>query len=168
VTVEPDLRNHDAVGPLHGVDTRRMPRRRSQSRGLVLGVVGVLFGLAILFGASWAIGHDKVDVSTLGDREQWVGNADRLAKRVAKDGPFILPDLSPNKGRVVYLQHVGDKDDAGWSTILAGSEECPVQWDGSKFVDCRGTYPADGAGLTRYKTWVDRNGVYVDLRVKVE
>jgi hypothetical protein len=152
---------------LHGVDTRSVPRRRSQSRAIALGVVGVVIGLGLLFGLAWAAGHGKVDVGNLGDKEQWVGNADRLAKRVAKDGPFILPDLSPNKGRVVYLQHLGNDDDKGWSTILAGSEDCPVQWTGAGFEDCRGTYRADGRGLTRYKTWVKRNGVYVDLRVKL-
>ena len=144
-----------------------MPRRRSQSRAIALGALGVAFGLALLFGLAWAAGHDKVDVANLGDRELWVGNADRLAKRVEKDGPFILADLSPDKDRVVYLQHLGDDDAKGWHAVLAGTRDCQVEWTGSRFRDCRGTYPPDGRGLTRYKTYVKKNGVYVDLRAKV-
>jgi len=144
-----------------------MPRRRSQSRAILLGALGVLAGLALLLGLAWAAGNGNIDPSNLSDREQWVGNADRLARRVRTDGPFILPDLSPNKDRVVYLQHLGDDDTKGWHTILAGTEECPVEWTGEAFRDCRGTYGRDGAGLTRYRTTVRENGVYVDLRTRV-
>lgn len=148
-----------------------MPRRRSQSqtRGLLLGTVGVLVGAALLLGLSYLSGRGKVDVSNLGDKVQWVGNADRLARRVAKDGPFILPDASPNRDRVVYVQHVGTDDHKGWHAILAVSDGCTVQWTGTAFEDCKGkTYPDTGAGLTRYKTWVDGNAVYVDLRTELK
>jgi len=86
-----------------------MPRRRSQSRAILLGALGVLAGLALLLGLAWAAGNGNLDPSNLSDREQWVGNADRLARRVRTDGPFILPDLSPNKDRVVLLQHLGGR-----------------------------------------------------------
>jgi hypothetical protein len=148
-----------------------MPRRRSQSqtRGLLLGTLAVLIGVIALAVISFASGQGKVDVSNLGDRVQWAGNADRLAKRVAKDGPFILPDASPNRDRVVYLQHVGDDEAKGWYTILAITDGCAVQWTGSEFRECDGTtHPADGTGLTRYKTYVDRNAVYVDLRTTLQ
>ena len=81
-----------------------MPRRRSQStrRAVVLGVTAVVVGMAVIVGLALAVGHGSIDVSNLGDKELWVGNADRLAKRVTKDGPLILPDVSPNKKRVVY------------------------------------------------------------------
>lgn len=147
-----------------------MPRRRSQSqtRGLLIGTVAVLIGVVALAALSFASGQGKVDVSNLGDRVQWAGNADRLAKRVAEDGPFILPDASPNRDRVVYLQHLGDDDTKGWYTILAITKGCAVQWTGAEFRECDGTtHPADGSGLTRYKTYVEKNGVYVDLRATV-
>ena len=144
-----------------------MPRRRSQSRGIVLGTIGVVLGLLLLLALAWAAGNEKIDVSNLGDREQWVGNADRLARRVRTDGPFILPDVSPNRDRVVLLQHVGERDDRNWFAIDAGSAECPVEWTGDGFRDCEGEYPSDGDGLTRYRTFVEDNGVYVDLRTRV-
>ena len=127
-----------------------------------------MVGLAIVVGLAFAVGHGNIDVSNLGDKELWVGNADRLAKRVTKDGPFILGDVSPHKDRVVYLQHLGKDEDKRWFTIDAGTNECPLEWTGSAFRDCDGTeYPADGAGRTRYKTWVRKNGVFIDLRSEV-
>ena len=135
---------------------------------MILGVTAVVVALGIVVGLAYAVGHEKIDVSNLGDRELWVGNANRLAKRVTKDGPFILGDVSPNKDRVVYLQHLGDDKDKRWFTIDAGTNKCPLEWTGKAFRDCDGTrYPADGAGRTRYRTWVKKNGVYVDLRKTV-
>ena len=147
-----------------------MPRRRSQStrRAIVLGVSAVVAAMGILVGLAYAVGHHHIDPANLGDKTLWVGNADRLAKRVTKDGPFILPDVSPNKKRVVYLQHLGGDKDKRWFTIDAGTGACPLEWTGSAFRDCDGTrYPADGAGRTRYRTWVVKNGVFVDLRKTV-
>jgi hypothetical protein len=147
-----------------------MPRRRSQSqtRGLLLGTVAVLFGVLLLAGLSYASGRGKVDVSNLGDKDFWVGNADRLAKEVDDRGPFLVADASPNKDRDLYIQHVGATDAEGWVAILAGSRSCPVQWTGTQFQGCDGkTYPPDGTGLTRYRIYVEGNAVYVDLRTKV-
>ena len=135
---------------------------------MILGVTAVVVAFGIVIALAEAVGHGGIDVSNLGDKELWVGNADRLAKRVTKDGPFILPDVSPNKKRVVYLQHLGDDKDKRWFTIDAGTGDCPLEWTGSGFRDCDGTrYPADGEGRTRYKTWVVKNGVFVDLRKTV-
>ena len=132
----------------------------------MLSVGAVVLGLGLIVGLSYAVGNGNIDVSNLGDRDLRVGNADRLADRVEKDGPFILGDLSPNKNRVVFLQHLGRSDNEGWSTILAGTADCPLEWTGRGFKEpCSGeSYPPDGAGLTRYRTWVKDNGVYVDLR----
>jgi hypothetical protein len=132
---------------------------------VILGVSAVVVALGIVIALALAVGHGSIDVSNLGDKELWVGNADRLAKRVTKDGPFILGDVSPNKDRVVYLQHLGTNKAKGWFTIDAGTNACPLEWTGSGFRDCDGTgYPADGEGRMRYRTWVQKNGVYVDLR----
>jgi hypothetical protein len=144
-----------------------MPRRRSQSRAILLGAIAVAAGFALLFGLAWAAGRGDIDPSNLSDREQWVGNADRLARRVRTDGPFILPDLSPNRDRVVLLQHLGERDDRNWFAIDGGTADCPVEWTGDGFEDCDGEYPIDGEGLTRYETKVVDNGVYVDLRTRV-
>jgi hypothetical protein len=146
-----------------------MPRRRSQStrRTLVVGTLAVLVGLGLLLGLSYAAGSGKVDVSNLGDKDFWAGNADRLAARIAKDGrPFLFSDVSPNHTKDIYLQHLGTSDAKGWIAIEAGARKCSLQWNGSGFTDpCTGaTHPPDGTGLTRYRTYVQGNAVYVDLR----
>ena len=145
-----------------------MPRRRSQSRALVWGAIAVVLGFAALWGVAALIGRGSVEPANLADRELRVGNADRLANRVAEDGePLILPDLSPDRDRVVFLQHVGDDHTTGWFTVLAGTKACPVEWTGEQFRDCRGDHGPEGEGLTRYKTYVKKNGVFVDLRTEV-
>ena len=147
-----------------------MPRRRSQStrRAVVLGIGAVVLALGLLIGLAYAVGGGGIETN-LGDRDVWAGNADRLARRIDTDGPLILPDVSPNKKRVVFLQHLGRSDDRGWFAILAGTGACPLEWTGEAFEDsCSGTsYPADGTGLTRYRTWVKKNGVYIDLRTTI-
>jgi hypothetical protein len=152
-----------------------MPRRRSQSqtRGLLVGTVAVLFGVVLLAGLSIASGKGKVDVSNLGDKDYWAGNADRLAARIVKDKrPFLIPDASPNHAKDIYLQHIGASDTEGWLAIDAGPRRCSLQWDeqGLQFVDpCTGaTHPPDGSDLTRYRTYVEGNGVFVDLRTTVK
>jgi hypothetical protein len=152
-----------------------MPRRRSQSqtRGLLLGTVAVLFGVVLLAGLSIASGRGKVDVSNLGDKDFWAGNADRLAARIQKDRrPFLIPDASPNHAKDIYLQHIGATDTRGWLAISAGPRRCSLQWDEKRlqFVDpCTGaTHPADGSDLTRYRTYVEGNAVFVDLRSTVK
>jgi hypothetical protein len=144
-----------------------MPRRRTQStqRALLLGTVAVLVGFALLLGLAWAAGRGTIDPANLGDRNVEVGDAQRLAGRIAEDGPFILPDVSPNRDRVVFLQHVGPGAGRGWHTILANGDGCVVRWTGRGFRDCQGrSFPADGRGLVRYRTWVDEGNVHVDLR----
>lgn len=152
-----------------------MPRRRSQSqtRGLLLGTLAVLIGVVLLAVLSFASGSGKVDVSNLGDKDFWAGNADRLAARIAKDKrPFLIPDASPNHAKDIYLQHIGASDKEGWLAISAGPRKCSLQWDaqGLQFVDpCTGkTHPPDGGDLKRYRTYVEGNAVYVDLRTVVE
>src|SRR5437763_615770 len=129
-----------------------MPRRRSQStaRGLVLGIVGVVLGLGLLLGLSFAAGHGDVKLNNLGDQEFRAGRTDSLAKEIADRGPLLLPDLAAGHTRDIYLQRLGDK----WFAIAAGTRTCTIQWTGSGFRDpCSGaTSPSDGAGLTRYTT----------------
>ena len=68
----------------------------------------------------------------------------------------------------MYLQHVGADKDTGWFAIDAGTNECPLEWTGADFRDCTGTrYPPDGTGRTRYRTRVEKNGVFIDLRRKM-
>ena len=139
-----------------------MPRRRSQStvRALVLGIVGVLLGVALLVGLSLAAGHGQVKFSNLGAHEFRAGRTDSLTNAIKRDGPLLFADAL-GKTRDIYVQHLGSK----WYAIAAGKRTCTLKWSGKDFTDpCSSTtYPADGSGLTRYRTRVDGNVLYVDF-----
>lgn len=114
---------------------------------------------------------DNPDKANLGSRVFNVGRADRLAKEVDDRGPFLFQDpLSTGRGRNLYIQHLGDDPDKGWSAIearLPDDPECSVLWDLDRrtFVDCRqGTHPPDGEGLRTYPGAVEDNQVRIDLR----
>ena len=172
MTIEADLGDDDTVRALHAVDTRRMPRRRSQSqkRGLILGTVGVLFGIGLLAGLSYLSSRGNVELSNLGDRHFEAGDTERLAARIARDRePLVFGDASPNGSRPIYLDHDGGTPDEGWIAVLALDDGCLLEWTGAGYQDCNGVaHPRSGEGLTRFRTFVEGDTVYVDLRTVVE
>ncbi len=97
--------------------------------------------------------------------------ATRLAQEVDDRGPFLLKDPL-NRGREVYVQHIGDDARVGWFAVRAyasrQSLDCLLRWEGEgeQFVDpCTGQrYPASGEGLTTYPARVEDGVVSVDLR----
>lgn len=140
-------------------------------RSLIIGVAAVVAAMAVFGGLALLAGSGQVDVR-LGDDVFEAGRVDRLAANVARDGPILIADASPDRRRDLYLQHLGATDDQGWLAFSAqapGAERtCLLQWQAGaeQFVDpCTGgRYPADGAGLTRYPTTVDDGVLSVDLR----
>jgi hypothetical protein len=143
-----------------------MPRRRSQStaRGLLLGVIAVVLGIALVFGLSVAASRGDVDLKNLGDREFDAGSARSKAEQIDEDGPILFPDAQ-GKTLDIYLQHV----DGEWYAIAAGDRKCTLEWTGRDFRDpcTKKTFPADGSGLTRYQTRVSDGHVYVDFTEEV-
>jgi hypothetical protein len=149
-----------------------MPRRRTQSRAVLLGVIVVLALVGVMVGVSVLASQGSVEVQ-LGDEEAGPYDARRLAAEIDDRGPFLLPDASPNRSRDLYVQHRGTSATRGWAAFAArapGEDDraCTLQWTGSDFADpCSGThYPADGAGLRRYRTRVEKGKVFVVLRAR--
>lgn len=110
----------------------------------------------------------------LGDDEFNAGYTEVLARAIDDgDGrPLIFNDVSGGD-RDIYVQHLGDVDDEGWSafeTRVPGREDCFAEWnaDDERFVatcDDGLTFPADGEGLTAYPTTVNADGrLIIDLR----
>lgn len=99
--------------------------------------------------------------------------AERLARNIERDGPFLLKDPL-NRGREVYVQHVGDDPESGWLAIRAYASQpelrCILRWDrtAQRFVDpcTEQTYPPDGGGLETYPAEVEGRAVEVDLRTR--
>jgi len=97
-----------------------------------------------------------------------VGPASRLGPEITRNGPLLFQDLL-NRSRDIYVQHLGGDD---WRAFEAHApnapRSCVLRWrpDDHRFLDpCDGrTYPADGTGLTTYRTVVGKDGVVrVDL-----
>lgn len=147
-------------------------RGRRPDRARVM-VVGSLVALAIVGVLVWVVVHfasENPDQVNLGS-SVFRFNADRLAREVDERGPFLLKDPL-NRGREVYVQHLGGDPGSGWLAVRAyasrQSVECLLRWEGAarQFVDpCTGRrYPAGGEGLTTYPARVEDGTVVVDLR----
>ena len=127
-------------------------------------VAVVLVYLVVRFAAQ------NPDDANLGDRE-FRFQAESLAEEIADNGPFLLKDPL-NRGREVYVQHLGDDPGQGWTAVLAYASrprvECLLAWDAGRrlFRDpCTGrTFPADGRGLTSFPATVKGGEVTFDLR----
>jgi hypothetical protein len=148
----------------------RVRRRRVVAIGvIVLGSFAVLLTLLALNVAT----QPNTDVH-LGSTTFKVGRASALAKRIkADDFPLLFQDLQDNSTDI-YVQHLGKTHLTGWHAIEAhapgAARTCQLQWTGDEFRDpCTNTmYPADGAGLRRFKVNVVNGVVYVNLRQVIE
>jgi hypothetical protein len=140
-------------------------------RPVVIGVLAVLFGVALFAGLALLSSSGQVDVR-LGDDVFKAGQVNRLAANIARDGPIAFPDASPERGRDLYVQHLGETPEVGWLAFAAqapGAERaCLLRWvpEDRELVDpCSGQrFPADGEGLTQYPTTVTEGLLTVDLR----
>lgn len=154
---------------------RQPPRRRTRRTSrwaVVAGILSVLAGVGLMFFIASLAGSGDIDLN-LGDEIFEVGSAERLSNAIARDGPILIPDASPNRTRDIFLQHLEADPERGWLVFAARANgaprECHLQWDATSedFVDpcTRDRFPADGKGLTGYIVKVREGKVYVDLRL---
>ena len=137
-------------------------------------MVGSAVAIAVSAALMWSVvrfAAQNPEKANLGDPVFNVGRAERLAREVDDRGPFLFQDpLARGTGRNLYIQHVGDDPDAGWSAVearLPGEPGCAVTWEQARkaFVDCHGeSRGADGGDLTTYPATVEGGQVRVDLR----
>ena len=128
---------------------------------------GVVVAIVIFAGVVSLIGSGKAK-SKLGSNVFKLGKAKNQAQFVDRNGPLLFPDPL-ERGRDIYVNHVGPNQWAALEVHPPGEpKSCTVKWVPSShtFHDpCSGKdYPADGAGLVRYKTTIETNGdLVVDL-----
>ncbi|HUP76336.1 MAG TPA: hypothetical protein VM282_25095 [Acidimicrobiales bacterium] len=147
----------------------RGPRMTARS-AIVVGLAGVLSAVILLFFVLWVTSQsgNKIEFR-LGDEQFQDITADRMAKQIADEGPVLFPDVSANRSRDIYVQHLGADPKTGWLAFDArkpgAGRECFLEWqrDRQIFVDrCDGSeVPADGAGLRQYPAVVNSNGKVV-------
>jgi hypothetical protein len=128
---------------------------------------GVIVAILLFAAVLSLVGTGKAK-SKLGSNVFKIGNAKNQATIVDRNGPLLFADPL-QKGRDIYVSHLGTNQWAAVEVHPPGEpKSCTVKWEPSTrtFHDpCSGkNYPADGTGLVRYKTSVDKNGdLIVDL-----
>lgn len=145
-------------------------RRSARTRAFVTAAVVGTLAAALLVWLAVRFASENPDQASLGSNVLRL-QAERLSRAIERDGPILFKDPL-NRGREVYVQHVGDEVDEGWLAISAYAGEpdvdCLLRWDRDDevFVDpCTDrTYPADGTGLVTYPAEVEGRAVEVDLR----
>jgi hypothetical protein len=145
------------------------PRVTARS-AIVVGVAGVLSAVILVIFVLWVTSQNGKKVEFhLGDEQFQDITADRMAARIADEGPVLFPDVSANRSRDIYVQHLGTDPKKGWLAFDAREagepRQCFLDWnrDRNVFVDrCDGSeVGADGAGLRQYPAVVNANGKVV-------
>lgn len=149
--------------------------RKRTSRSVVLAVVGIVVGVGLVLllfvvAIPSLTESGKVQVR-LGSDTYDAGPAKSRAANIEQGGPLLFSDVSSGN-RDIWLQHVGEDVETGWSAFDARRpgqpRNCTLTWrtDSNDFRDpCDGTIvPADGTGLLTYPVTVTEGGkVIVDL-----
>lgn len=160
------------AGPPMQLLSRAERKRRRRVAAVLIAIVSALaIGLFLLALKAATSGSEEVN---LGSTTFKVGRASTLAKRIdADDYPLLFQDLQDNSSDI-YLVHVGKTHLTGWRALEAHAPDaariCQLEWNGREFRDpCNNKrYPADGAGLRRFKVNVVDGEVFVNFRQPIE
>lgn len=134
----------------------------------IVGGIAVVAALVIGF-AAVQIGQRSGRL-VLGDVDFRSLRTDNMAAEIAENGPILWPDVGGGT-RDIWLQHVGDDLDRGWTAFDARASgeprECNVRWqtDSLDFTNpCTGeTFPANGDGLPPIPVFVEGAELIIDL-----
>ncbi|MBV8983245.1 MAG: hypothetical protein JO248_02215 [Acidimicrobiia bacterium] len=140
----------------------------NRSRMVILSAAaGVIVAIVIFAGIISLVGSGKAK-SKLGSNLFNLGKAKNQAKIVDRNGPLLFADPL-QKGRDIYVNKIGSNQWVAVEVHPPGeSKSCTVKWVPSTktFHDpCSShDFPADGTGLVRYNTFIQKNGdLVVDL-----
>jgi len=145
--------------------------RGHAGKALLIAGVSIVLILVVTFFVAQAASRGDVEIP-LGDDRFDAGGTRSIAARIDKDDglPALYPDLV-NRDRPLFVQHLGDDPDTGWTAFGAFDPDdpsCIVEIDRDAQIlvnacDRDITYPLDGEGLRAYPTVVEDGSVYVDL-----
>lgn len=160
-----------------------------QITAVVFGIIAVLLAVALAWGMlALASGGDGPARIQLGDDEFDAGQAARLSRQIAKDGPALFSDVSGRGQRQpIVVNHFGDNPEIRWvafPAVLPGaSEGCFLTWNSARelFEERRPpegggrgelgvlcsdrTAAPNGEGLEQYGWQVDEDGnLLIDVR----
>ena len=144
--------------------------RGHAGKALLIAGVSIVLILVVTFFVAQAASRGDVEIR-LGDDRFDAGGTRSIAARIDKDEglPALYPDLV-NRDRPIFVQHVGDDPDSGWSAFGAFDPDepsCIVEIDRQAKILVNAcddaTYPLDGEGLRAYPTVVEDGSIYVTL-----
>ena len=139
---------------------------------VILSAAAGIIVAIVLFAAVVSLIGSGTAKSKLGTNVFNVGKAKNQAQIVDRTGPLLFADLL-QKGHDIAVNHVGADQWVAIEVHPPGeARSCAVTWNASTrtFHDpCSGhEYPADGTGLVRYKTSVNKSGdLLVDLHQQI-
>ncbi|MBV8979551.1 MAG: hypothetical protein JO086_01490 [Acidimicrobiia bacterium] len=145
-------------------------RRDNPNRGrmvILSAAAGVVVAIVIFAGVISLVGSGKAK-SKLGSNLFHLGKAKNQAKIVERNGPLLFADPL-EKGRDIYVNELARNQWVAVEVHPPGeSKSCTVKWVASTKVfhdPCSGhDFPADGTGLVRYHTFIEKSGdLVVDL-----
>lgn len=160
----------------------------SQVTSIIIGVVVVVLAVAATWGLLRLASGDDAPVKVrLGDDTFDAGQASRLARQIAEEGPVLFSDVS-GRGqlRPIWVNHFGDDPELQWSVFTAvapgAPEGCFLAWNAQEnLFDVRtpdpedpkalgepcnqDTYSVTGDDLERFPWRIDDDGnLIIDLR----
>ena len=147
------------------------PDAAAHRRTVLFTAVGAVIAAALLFAVVTRVSTTTATpAGGSGERTAQfeLGRASDYARTIARDGPLLFPDPQ-GRSRDIYIQHLGEDAWLAFEARVPGApRQCAVRWEqGARhFVDpCDGrVFPPDGAGLVRFPTKVNDDGlVVVDL-----
>jgi len=132
--------------------------------------VAIALGLGVLFVTPRLAQTNAVEVK-LGDDTFEAGSTENMSMVIRRDGaPILYPAVVGD--RDIYLQHLGEDPEVGWSAFDArqpGSpRSCTLAWQpGGFFTDpCEEgvSFDAAGTGLPRYDVTIEDGMLFIDFR----
>ncbi len=160
-----------------------------QVTSVVFGIIAVILAIGLAWGMlALASGGDGPVRIQLGDDEFDAGQAERLSRQIADDGPALFSDVSGRGQREpIVVNHFGDDPEVRWVSfpaVLPGaSEGCFLTWNADRelFEERRPpegggrgelgelcsdrTASPNGEGLEQYGWQVDDDGnLIIDVR----
>ncbi|MEO9224153.1 MAG: hypothetical protein ABI276_04100 [Acidimicrobiales bacterium] len=153
------------------------PSSGHATKALLLALVAVLVAIGVLYGASVLLTNrhnSQIREGAVGGVVT-VGKVSQLAKHVNGDNqPTFYPDISGNKLRDLWVQHVGSDLKTGWVVFAAQVPDepdgCAWAWQRNQrrfeaTCDRSKVLAADAPGLYHYPVTVKGGKLRVDLSV---
>jgi hypothetical protein len=146
-----------------------MPVAKSDPRrATIVGIVGVVVGtvmIVLVLLANSLGGDDKVRSSSSHSAFD-VGPAKTRAETINRDQTPLLFQDPVQFERPIFVQHLGDDPNTGWTAFDAANGNCVLTWhrESQDFTDCNDRrIPKDGGDMHHYPVKVENGDVIVDL-----